>query len=223
MPDSASSLLIGAVGGLIAAATQHAFRRYAETEQVRREVVETHLLQLQDGVESLYYRMNNIQDWTGKSVMPDAYFELTSAYIFGRVLAHESLLVSKGIYAKLRGDDVLKREVKAGLHSINRAMDDRIFLHYHRVLLGQMALEGDRVLTFTEFLDRAALPKYAGVVASTATFTQSAAPERLEQLRTLAGSLVTVLAAQTGVPSAASLARDDPHSPPTPMESTASA
>lgn len=63
MESALLALLVGVVGGIFGAATQHAFKRYAESGQTRREIVETHLLQLQNSVESLYYRMNNLQHW----------------------------------------------------------------------------------------------------------------------------------------------------------------
>src|SRR5690606_36827443 len=86
MPDTVTTLLIGAAGGVVTAAIQYGARRYSETEQVRREVAERHLLQLQNSVESLYYRANNLRDWAGKSVMPDQYYQQSSAYIIARVL-----------------------------------------------------------------------------------------------------------------------------------------
>ena len=147
MPDTLSSLLIGAAGGVLTAGIQHVFRRYSETEQVRREIVERHLLQLQNSVESLYYRSNNLREWAGKAVMPDEYFEQSTAYIIARVLAHESLLLSDGVYAKLPRRGALKRSIKAKMHALNWGLDDQRFLHYHRVQLGEMALDGSRVLT----------------------------------------------------------------------------
>jgi hypothetical protein len=202
MPDTLSSLLIGALGGVVTASIQHVFRRFSETEQVRREVVEKHLLQLQNSVESLYYRANNLQDWAGKSVMPDQYYEQSTAYIIARVLAHESLLLSEGVYAKLPRRGALKGSIKAKLHALNWGLDDQRFLHYHRVQLGEMALDGARVLTYTEFLQRWAESKYSEPVRAVSGFMRSIEPGRLERTRVVAGQLVELLSGETGVPSA---------------------
>lgn len=61
MPDTLSALIIATGAAVAGAAVQYGFRRYTETSQVRREIVETHLLQLQNSVESLYYRVNNLR------------------------------------------------------------------------------------------------------------------------------------------------------------------
>jgi len=142
------AVLLGGFGALIGAAIQYTFQRFSAQRQERREIVETHFLQLQDSLESLYYRINNLRDWGGKQVMTDEYFRLTSIYAIGRVLAHETLLVSKGIYAKLHYDEALKRQLKTGLHRINRGMDDQRFLHYHRVQLAEILLKDGNVISY---------------------------------------------------------------------------
>ena len=215
MPETLTSLLIGAAGGAITAAIQFGFRRFAETSQQRREVVETHLLQLQNAAESLYYRVNNLRDWAGKSVMKEDYYRQSSAYIIGKVLAHESLLVSKGVYAKLNRDTSLKRKVKATLHALNWEMDDHSFLHYHRVQLGEMLLDGDRIVTYTEFLARWSEPRYGDAVSAASAFVQSVSSDRLDGMRHTAAQLISLLAAKTSVPSALEL-EDEPVDSPGP-------
>ena len=206
MPETITSLIIGGVGGAVAAAIQYAFRRYTEDEQVRRDVVETHLLQLQDSVESLHYRVHNLRSLSGADFMPDDYLLRSSAYVFGRVLARGSLLVSRGIYARLHRNVALKRSVKSTLHSLDRAMDDEVFLHYDRLLLAEMLLDGDRVITYTEFAARWTSPERAAVVSAVSRFVQTVSPERLDRILADAERLVALLAAQTKVPSAMELA-----------------
>jgi hypothetical protein len=206
MPETIASLVIGAVGGAIAATVQYGFRRYAESGQVRREIVETHLLQLQNSAESLYYRAANLQNRAGKTVMSDEYYRRTSAYVLGRVLAHEFLLVSKGVYAKLHRNTKLKGRVKSTLHGLNWAMDDQVFLYYHRLQLGEMILDGERILTYTEFLRRWEEPKYAEVVTAVSGFVARVSSARLDIIKHLAADLVVLLAAETKVPSAMELA-----------------
>lgn len=202
----ANTLLIGAVGGAITAAVQYGFRRYGETQQQRREIVETHLLQLQNSAESLYYRANNLLDWAGKTVMTDDYYVMTSAFAFGRVLAHEQQLMAKGVYAKLNRSDRLKRDMKTCLHTINLNMDDQVFLHYHRVLLAEMLLDQDRLITFGEFLKRWGDSAFAAPASSAGKFVQTLPRDRLEKIRDAAGQLVRLLERETQVPSALTLA-----------------
>jgi hypothetical protein len=209
MFESFSALLVGAIGGVVATAIQYFFKRRAEEEDLRREVVETYLLQLQNSVESLYYRMNNLRDWAGRAVMSDDYYEQSSAYVVGRVLAHESLLVSKGVYAKLRRNARLKRTVKAKLHEINWALDHPSFHHYVRVQLSEMLLEEDRIISYTEFVERWKDPRYVRVTAAVSAFVKSADGEALETVRSVAGNLVGDLERETSVPSALALKRGD--------------
>jgi hypothetical protein len=151
MPDSIGSLAIAGIGAAVATIFQYGFRRFAETQQLRQEIVETRLLQLQNSVESLYYRANNLLDWSGQGEMSEDYYLKTSVFILARVLAHDELFASTGLYAKLRGDRELKSEIKGALHRLNSSMDRGGFLHYYRVQLGEMATDKDRVLNFTEF------------------------------------------------------------------------
>ena len=209
MADILSSLAIAVGGAFAGAGAQYGFRRYTETEQVKREIVETHFLQLQNSVESLYYRVNNVRDWSGRTTMSDDYYRQTTAYAIGRVLAHESLLVSKGVYAKLSRHAAIKRRIKASLHSLNWAFDDQAFLYYHRLQLGEMALDGDRVVSYTEFSGRWQDAKYAAAVASVSRFVTSITDTRLDAIRSEAEKLIGLLAAETDVPSALELAKPE--------------
>jgi hypothetical protein len=204
-----NALLIGAVGGGITAAIQYGFRRYGETQQQRREIVETHLLQLQNSAESLYYRSRNLLEKTGRSVMDPDYYVKTSAFALGRVLAHEQQLMAKGVYAKLNRSTRMKREIKARLHAINLTMDDREFLHYHRVRLAEMLLDEDGLISFGEFLKRWSDPAYSGPVTSVSEFVRKLptepSAERLGKIRDAAGELVLLLERETNVPSAMTL------------------
>ncbi|MEO8334424.1 MAG: hypothetical protein ABI664_05600 [bacterium] len=206
MPDTLSALIIATGAAFAGAGVQYGFRRYTEAAQMRREIVETHLLQLQNCVESLYYRANNLRHWDGRETMSDDYFTQTTAYAIGRVLAHESLLVSKGVYAKLSRNASIKRRVKASLHSLNRSFDDQSFLYYHRLQLGEMALDADRVVSYTQFSARWPEERFAVAVASVSRFVASVSDTRLDTIGAEAEKLVALLAEQTDVPSALELA-----------------
>ena len=206
MSSELLAVLLGGLGALIGAVIQYRFQRLSAEREERRELIETHFLQLQNALESLYYRINNLRDWGGKRVMTDDYFRLTSVYAIGRVLAYESLSVSRGIYAKLGYDEALKRSLKAGLHRINIGLDDQRFLHYHRMQLAEMLLEDGKVLSYTDFLARVGEPGFEPVVASAAAFVESVGPERLDDIRAAASELVLLLEDHTRVPSALTLA-----------------
>ena len=209
------AFILAGLGALIGAAIQYGFQRHSAQRQERREIIETHFLQLQDAIESLYYRINNLRDWGGKHVMSDDYFRLTSVYAIGRVLAYESLLVSKGIYAKLHYDDTLKRKLKGGLHRINHGLDDQRFLHYHRVQLAESLLKDEKVVPYTEFLSRAEEPAIKAVILAAAGFVESAPAHVLDEIRSSASEVIRVLEAHTQVPSALTLAENvsDRHRP----------
>lgn len=202
------AVLVGSVGALLGAAIQFSFQRLSAARQERREIVEQCFLQLQNALESLYYRINNLRDWAGKRVMTDDYFRLTSVYAFGRVLAFESLLVSEGIYARLHYDKSLKTELKRGLHRINHSMDDQRFLHYHRVQLAEALLEGEKVVSYTEYLSRAQEPLVKPVIEAAAQFVETVKGPVLDEIRDAAEQLIRLLERHTQVPSALSLERE---------------
>lgn len=200
------TLIVGGIGTLIGAVIQYRIQRFSAERQERREIIETHLLQLQNSLESLYYRINNLRDWGGKSVMTDDYFRNTSIYILGRVLAHESLLVSKGVYAKLDYDEALKKQLKGQLHSINWSMDDQRFLRYYRMQLAEMLLQDGQVLSYTDFLEQLDKERFQEAVTAAVQFVEAVVPERLDAIRNTSSKLIGILETRTGVPSALSLA-----------------
>ena len=71
MSNSIYSLLMAGLGAAIATIFQHFFQRYTESQRIHREIVESRLLQLQNSVESLYYRANNLLGWAGKATMSE--------------------------------------------------------------------------------------------------------------------------------------------------------
>lgn len=200
-----TSVIAGGIGAAIGTVFQYAFGRYKETQQIRREIVETRLLQLQNAVESLYYRSNNLLDHDGRGTMSDEYYMQTSAYAFAIVLAQEALLVSTGTYAKIQSDEELKSTIKGALHQLNSAMDPGGFHHYYRVQLGEMATDDARILTYTEFLERWNDPKYLIMITVLRRALDRFSEVQSERMRNLAGGLVGDLTKKTGVPSALSL------------------
>jgi hypothetical protein len=160
MPEWLVSLLaaligagIGSIGAVIAADWR---RRKAETAERREALVQRYLFQLQDSVESLWYRLDNLARRGGRFVMEDQYFETTTLYALGRVLAIERLLDLEGVYPQLE-------RLYPGLgrflmeHRVGNAVGG-VFYKYDRLALAEAVMEREgerfRASTYLEFRRR---------------------------------------------------------------------
>jgi hypothetical protein len=208
MPEALLGVAIAALGALIGALIKHAFEKQTEARLAEREVLEKHLLQLQDAVESLYYRLNNLCDWSGRDIMSEAYYRDTTIYAFARVLAHEQLFVSAGVFARIR-DRQFRRDLKSLLHRLNWCLRDGRFFHYFRLQIAEQAAGEGRVLSYSEFLRRGTDPIFHDASAAAGQFVKGIPQKQLQQARELARRLVSVLESQTAVPSALTLATED--------------
>jgi hypothetical protein len=161
MPAWLASLLaalIGAAAGSIGAVITSDWRkRKAETSERREAFVQRYLFQLQDAAETLWYRLDNVSRRGGRLVMDDAYFETTTLYALGRVLAIERLLALEGAYPQLErlypglGDFVMK-------HRIHYELSGTGFYQYDRIALAEAVVEREtdrfRTSTYLEFRRR---------------------------------------------------------------------
>jgi hypothetical protein len=94
--------LIGAMGGSIGGNfLTDWFARRTEKERIRRELVDKYLIQLQDNLESLWFRLDNMKYQDGLQKMTDYYYEISTLYILGSVLAHNRILAYEGVYTKM--------------------------------------------------------------------------------------------------------------------------
>lgn len=160
MPQWLASLiaaLIGASVGSIGAVIASDWRkRKAEIRERREALVQRYLYQLQDSAVSLWYRLDNLERRSGRLVMPGPYFETTTLYALGRVLAIERLLALEGVYPQLA---TLYPELGSFLrkHRLDDALP-RGFYQYDRLALAEavMEREGDhyRASTYLEFRRR---------------------------------------------------------------------
>ena len=66
---------VGSIGAVIAADWR---KRKAETSERREVLVQRYLFQLQDAIESAWYRLENLARRVGRLVMPDQYLETTT-------------------------------------------------------------------------------------------------------------------------------------------------
>jgi hypothetical protein len=160
MPQWLASLLAALIGagvgsiGAVIAADWH--KRRAEMTERRQALVQRYLFQLQDSIESLWYRLDNLARRHGRLVMGDQYFETTTLYALGRVLAIERLLALEGVYPQLEtlypglGRFLMERRVDSALGSG--------FYQYDRLSLAEAVIEreGDRfrASTYLEFRRR---------------------------------------------------------------------
>lgn len=161
MPEYMSTLLaalIGAVIGSVGAVfAEYWLTRRTEESQRRQMMSQRYLFQFQDAVEALWYRLNNLTFMGGRFVMPDDYFETTTLYALGRVLANERILALEGVYPQLDsaypdlGKFLRERRIDRELQSIN-------FHQYDRISLAEAVIEREaeryRTSTYLEFRRR---------------------------------------------------------------------
>jgi hypothetical protein len=156
-------VLIGAIAGAISAAVlrllDDIIRRRGERDRERQELIGRYLLQLQDSVESLWYRLNNLANRLGGKIVSDQYFKMSMLYALGLVLAYKRILLLDGIYPKLEQlyhgmGDGLRME----LQKIDDLLDKGDFFRYERLALAETLLDTghdfSRAITFVEFQKR---------------------------------------------------------------------
>jgi len=155
MPDFVATIvaaLIGSVLGSIGAV----FANYwltGRSERLRRRdiLVQRYLFQLQDAIEMLWYRLNNLAYQSGRYVMTDDYFETTTLYALGRVLAIERILALEAVFPQL--DSIYP---KLGKYLMEHRLDRNLkFYQYDKVSLAEAIIvhgdDGLRPSTFLEF------------------------------------------------------------------------
>lgn len=161
MSDWLASLLAALIGagiGSIGAVLITEWRKEkAEARQRRELLVQRYLFQLQDALETLWFRVRNLAHQQGRSVMDEQYFETTTLYALGRALALERLLALDGIYPELDrlypglGTFLLK-------HRVDTALADGAFYQYDRLALAEAVMEREgerfRASTYLEFRRR---------------------------------------------------------------------
>lgn len=156
VPSLIAALIGAGVGSIGAVLVGDMRKRKAELAERREAVVQRYLFQLQDSAESLWYRLRNLTYEGGRLVMQDEYFETTTLYALGRVLAVERLLALEGVYPQLEtlypglGSFLMERRS-------HYALGER-FYHYDRLALAEAVMERDgdrhRVSTYLEFRRR---------------------------------------------------------------------
>jgi hypothetical protein len=161
MPEYAATLvaaLIGAILGSVGAVgAQHVLLTRTRSRRRRELLVRRYLFQYHDAVESLAYRLRNLAHEGGKGVMSGEYFELTTLYAFGRVLALERILTLEGLFPIIEtaypglGEKLQENRLDSKLQGIH-------FHRYDRIALAEFLIEREggrfRPMTFSEFRRR---------------------------------------------------------------------
>ncbi len=151
---SAVAGLLGAFIGALVVTLKMYFERREERQRARDKLVQRYLVQLQDAVESLWYRLNNLANRGGRAEMDDEYFGITMLYALGRVLAIERIFALEGVQPELdRYYPSLARDLQ------NEPLDTNLegigFYKYNRLALAEAIMQRDgqgfRTGTFLEF------------------------------------------------------------------------
>ncbi|HJQ96177.1 MAG TPA: hypothetical protein VJ935_10795 [Acidimicrobiia bacterium] len=201
--------LVGAtLGSLGAEWLRNRFQQQSDADRTRREVAQKHLIQLQDALESLYFRLTNVSDWGGLSVMTKPYYELSSIYAIGNVLAQKRRLMLDGIYALLDtqgpafpGD--LESKLEAIEASIGNEWTSSVsFFRYERLALAESLLIWDgvwRTVTYAEFLGLTTESSFEQVLEPARKFFERLDAAQIEQIRTRLLEALEMVVRHTGI------------------------
>jgi hypothetical protein len=156
MPDYLATLLGALIGALIgsigAVFVQFWLSGQANDKNERKLIAQKYLYQLQDAAESLWYRIENLAVFYGE-IKDDSYFEYTTLYALGRVLACEKIFGLDGIYPLLNDSypglsDVLRNRIDKTLGRVGLKQYDRIALAETLVVTDEHKI---RLATYLEF------------------------------------------------------------------------
>ena len=206
--------LIGAGAGSIGAVvTAEKIKRRAARTERREAVVQRYLYQLQDTIESLWYRLDNVAYDDGKLVMPDDYFETTTLYALGRALGVERLISLDGAFPEVE-------RLYPGLgeflmdHRVDNALGEGFF-KYDRITLAEAVMEttGDRfrASTYLEFRRRyeSGATHERAWLAPARDAVQNLEKEQIEELIGELRKIAEKIAEQASI--ASGLPEDDPN------------
>jgi hypothetical protein len=156
--------LIGAVlGSLGGQWLRYRFQVRAEVARTRRDVAQKHLIQLQDAMESLFFRMSNLASDTDRQLLQYPYYNRSTIYAIANFLAHKRRLMIDGAYALLDvHGEAFPHELEGALELVEKELGREwipggSFFRYQRQEAGEALLvwnEGWRVSNYAEFSER---------------------------------------------------------------------
>ena len=158
--------LMGAViGSLGSTFLGYLLGRRSEKRQLSENLVKRYLIQFQDYLESLWFRLENLRDDEGKSVMTSGYLVYTTIYSLAAVLAYKRIMLLEGLYADIERLKLNLPEFKDKLNNVDEILNamsqkyGEIFQRYHRLGLAELVLEkrGEHlaVQTYLDFQEKA--------------------------------------------------------------------
>lgn len=158
--DFASTIIAALIGSIIgsvgAVVTNYWLTGRSEKFHRREILVQRYLFQLQDALDMLGHRLKNLAERGARTVMSDEYFEVTTLYAFGRVLAIERILALEAVYPQL--DSIypgLGKLLQERQYLVGPQLQSKHFYQYDRVALAEVVIirEGDifRASTYLEF------------------------------------------------------------------------
>ncbi len=163
MNDPEANILAALIGSLIGSISvvfvSHWLQRRSEKFQQHENTVHRYLLQLQDSVETLWYRCKNLRDNGGKIVMSNIYYEMTMLYSLGRVFAFNRIMLLDGIYSEIEQHkknlgDSLRTKLTDMEYNLDKIRGLRLY-RYDRLSLAEsvMSIEQDRrqISTYLDF------------------------------------------------------------------------
>jgi hypothetical protein len=175
----AAALFGGVIGSLGAQWLGEKYRKRQDVQATRRAVAVRHLVQLQDALESLWFRVDNLAHKGGRGVMDPDYYEVSSVYVLAYALAQERLLTVDGAFAELDVfEESMARGLDEALEGLQRALGDESlaktsFYRYQRRALADLLLKWDgvwRTLSYSEFAEIARLETSSAVIAPAIQF-----------------------------------------------------
>ena len=159
MPDYVATVLAALIGALLgsvgAVFAEFWLSGRSREKQARKQIAQKYLYQLQDATESLWFRIDNLAVFH-REMVQDSYFEITTMYAFGRVMACERLLGLDGIYPLLH--DTYPGLTEIFRNQLSEAMRKLSIKEYDRIAIAEALLvsENDRlrVGNYLEFSER---------------------------------------------------------------------
>lgn len=168
MADEIIAALIGAIIGSVGAAfASYWLSRRGEKRQAYEIVMQRYLVQLQDAVDSLWYRFYNLKDMGYREPsqrLADTYYLTTTLYALGKVLAFKHMIVGEGAYYNI---EIVKpglvdflrdrfEDIEKKLNHLNYENQLKVnFFRYDRQALAETIIQRDgqnvRISTFLEF------------------------------------------------------------------------
>jgi hypothetical protein len=205
----AAALIGGVIGSLGAQWLGERYRRQQAVQATRRAVAVRHLVQLQDALESLWFRIDNLAHKGGRGVMDPDYYEVSSVYVLAYALAQERLLTIDGALAELDVfGETMAQDLDEALEGLQRALGDEAssgtsFYRYQRRAMADLLLRWDgvwRTLSFAEFADIAEQNTSSAVIAPAIRFINDLSVPQATAILDSTQRALLVVERATGLP-----------------------